>query len=88
MGRAFAKHVGDELHITIWVKASDDTKRVDVLPPGGKLTGLDYDSREDRYIGKLAISAADIIGPSVSMPVYVTDAAHNRLEIELEVELE
>jgi len=88
MGKAFARRAGGDWRVSLWVKASDDTKRVDALLPGGRLVGLDYDDRADEYRTEASIPAAQATAPSLFIPVYVTDAAHNRLEIEVEVELQ
>ena len=66
----------------------DPPERVDVLSPGGSLVMLDYDGADRLFAGEVLIPADAVTGPSVFLPVYITDAAHNRLEIEIEVELE
>ena len=88
MGRAFAKRSSGGWNLMLWVKASDDTERVDALLPGDELVGLDYDDRAGEYRTEVTIRASEVTGPSLFVPVYVTDAAHNRLEIEVEVELQ
>ena len=87
-GNAFARRVGNDWVVKLAVAASEDAERVDVLSPGGGLVMLDYDGVERLFAGEVLIPADAVTGPSVFLPVYVTDAAHNRLEIEIEVELE
>ena len=87
-GRALATRVPNGWRIALSVEASDDTERVDVLLPKGDLIGLKRDGRANQYHTDLTLAAADVKGPSVFLPVLITDAAHNRLEIEVEVELE
>ncbi|MFO7948503.1 MAG: VIT domain-containing protein [Armatimonadota bacterium] len=86
IGRAFAHHTGDGWVVTLSVKASADTRRVDALTPAGDLVGLNCEG--DTYTGQITIPDSAVSGPSVFVPVYVTDSAHNRLEIEVEIELE
>jgi Ca-activated chloride channel homolog len=88
MGRAAATRTRDGWRIALSVEASDDTERVDVLLPRGDLVGLAPDGHANQFRAEVTLSAADVKGPSVFLPVLITDAAHNRLEIEVEVELD
>jgi Ca-activated chloride channel family protein len=87
LGRALATAVPGGWRITLSVEASEDAERVDVLVPGGDLTGLARQDGSPEFRGEVTVPASEVRGPSVFLPVLITDAAHNRLEIEVEVEL-
>ncbi len=88
IARALATPGDGVWHVSLSVEASDDTHRVDAIVPSGDLLGLDFDARSGAYQTEFALDASQVRGPSVFIPVLITDAAHNRLEIEVEVELD
>jgi hypothetical protein len=79
---------GGDWHISLWVEASDDAHRVDAIAPSGELVGVDHDTRSGQFVGQIRVPESEVSGPSLFIPVLITDQAHNRLEIEVEVELD
>jgi Ca-activated chloride channel family protein len=71
--------------VRLAVEATDDTFRAEAILPGGERLPLSFSDRSGRWEATFTLQGA--AGTSVMVPVILFDRGHNRITLEIEVEL-
>jgi Ca-activated chloride channel family protein len=71
--------------VRLAVEATDDTSRAEAILPGGEHLPLSFSDQSGRWEASFPLQGA--AGTSVMVPVILFDRGHNRITLEIEVEL-